>query len=74
MPVQKETIGKSIKIPKVLMEKFQKEMRITHPGELVGLWPIDPGMLKDQVFINELLKDKTFLNNYEIAIVAKSGK
>ena len=71
MAVQKK-LGTSIKVPKVLLEKFAKEMRITRPGELAGLWPIDPGLLKDQVFINSLLKDKVFMDNYEIAIVAKN--
>ena len=70
MPV-KPPLGTTVKIPKVLQEKFQTEMRIVNPGELIGLWPIDPGLLKDKVFIDNLLKDKAFSANYEVAIVAR---
>jgi hypothetical protein len=66
------TLGKKLTIPEVMLEKFRTEMRIIRPGELVGLWPIDPGMLKDEQFITKLLRDKAFTENYHIAIVAKA--
>lgn len=66
------SLGKQVMIPAALREKFSKEMRIIVPGELAGLWPIDPGLLKNPEFLNSLLKDKTFTANFEIAIVTKA--
>ncbi len=65
--------GRKLRIPKTLLEQFKTEMRIVLPGELVGLWPIDPGILRDPEFVGKLLKDKDFTQNYEIAIVARTA-
>jgi len=75
--VQKKTAVVSgselrVQIPKVLLDEFQKNPRIvikTHPA---GIYPIDPGILKNGEALKKILSDREFQENFELVAVCKN--
>lgn len=63
--------GISAKIPKVLLETFQKDPRIIIKYRPDGIWPIDPGILIKSDIIQKLAKDKDFVANFDIIVSPK---
>lgn len=61
-----------VQIPKVLLEEFQKNPRILLKNYPAGIYPIDPGILKNTDALKKILTDKEFQQNFELVAVSKS--
>jgi hypothetical protein len=59
----------SLRIPKKYLEKFNSEVRF-RVEPIPGLWPVDMKMIREGL-LNELMEDKEFNEQFEIAIIPK---
>lgn len=63
--------GFRVTVPKVFLKEFIKEPRFVLDPGTAGLWPVPLKLLKDSKFINRLIRDRTFVRDFEIMIIPK---
>lgn len=63
----------SVTIPKPLLELFKEYPRIVLKDFPAGLWPIDPGIIRDLQGLEKVMYDKDFQEKFEIVIMPRGG-
>jgi hypothetical protein len=56
-------------LPEKLVKQFERELRIV-VDPLPGIWPLEARLIQNGL-LNELIMDKEFMQNFDIAIIAK---
>jgi len=62
-----------LKIPKLLLEEFQKNPRVIVKIHPTGLLPIDIAILKKADAIEKMLNDPDFRENFDLVAIPKKN-
>jgi len=69
MPVRK--IPGELRVPKLMLQHFQLNARAILRDHPAGLWPIDPGLLRNADFMKRIATDKEIQQKFDVVLVPK---